>query len=451
MGILIQLLILLICIFLGARMSGIGLGVMGMIGLLLFLFIFRMQPADPPLEVMLIILSVVTAAAALQAAGGMDFLVNVAGKILRSRPGQITILGPLVTYFFTLFAGTAHISYSIMPIISEIAIKKRIRPERALSMSVTAAHMGITASPVSAASAALLTVLASSGVKLADILLVCIPSTIIGVLVGVLFVLKRGKELSEDPEFLEKMKDPAFAKSISDDQQEAEIKLKPGAIKSVVIFGLAVLSVVLLGSFPTLLPTFSEKADFVPGFAVNASGQVQMPSMIMMIMLAAAGLIILFANTTAAQVTKASLFGSAGQATIAVFGVVWMSSTFMNHNYEVIKDTLGNLVTSYPWLFAVALFVLSILLFSQAATTKALMPLGLALGMSPAYLVGIFPAVNGHFFIPGYPTLLTAIQFDRTGTTKIGKYVLNHSFMLPGIVTTIASVIAGLLLKSILL
>jgi anaerobic C4-dicarboxylate transporter DcuA len=449
--IFLQLAVLLICIFIGSRMSGIGLGVMGMIGLLILLFVFGMQPADPPLEVMLIILSVVTAAAALQAAGGMDWLVQIAGNLLRSHPGQITILGPLVTYFFTLFAGTAHISYSIMPIIAEVATKARVRPERALSMSVTAAHMGITASPVSAASAALLTVLVANGIKLADILMVCIPSTLIGVIVGILFVLKRGKELDKDPEFLEKMKDPAFAKNLESEQNDSTTVLKPGAIKSVIIFGLAVLSVVLLGSFPSLLPQFPKTDEFVRTFAVNASGQVQIPSMIMMIMLAAAGLIILFANTTAAQVTKASLFASAGQATIAVFGVVWMSGTFMDHNYALIKSTLGDLVTAYPWSFAFALFALSILLFSQAATTKALMPLGLSLGMAPAYLVGIFPAVNGHFFIPGYPTLLTAIQFDRTGTTKIGKYVLNHSFMLPGLVTTLSAVIAGLILQSILL
>ena len=449
--IFLELAVLLICIFIGSRMSGIGLGVMGMIGLLILLFVFGMQPADPPLEVMLIILSVVTAAAALQAAGGMDYLVNVAAKILRSHPGQITILGPLVTYFFTLFAGTAHISYSILPIIAEVATKARVRPERALSMSVTAAHMGITSSPVSAATAALLTVLVSSGIKLADILLICIPASLIGIFVGILFVLKRGKELDEDPEFLEKMKDPVFAESINGNQQDTAIALKPGAIKSVVIFGLAVLAVVLLGSFPSIIPEFSTSEGFTPNFAVNASGQVQIPSMIIMLMLAAAGFIILFANTTAAEVTKASLFASAGQATIAVFGVVWMSGTFMEYNYVIIKNTLGELVTAYPWSFAIALFVLSILLFSQAATTKALMPLGLSLGIAPAFLIGIFPAVNGHFFIPGYPTLLTAIQFDRTGTTKIGKYVLNHSFMLPGIVTTVATVIAGLILQSILL
>jgi anaerobic C4-dicarboxylate transporter DcuA len=448
--IFIQLAILLICIFIGARMSGIGLGVMGMIGLLIFLFVFGIQPSDPPLEVMLIIMSVVTAAAALQAAGGMDWLVNVAGKILRKHPGQITLLGPLVTYFFTFFAGTAHISYSILPIVAEVAIKARIRPERALSMSVIASHMGITASPVSAATAAILTVLVSSGIKLADILMVCIPATLIGVMAGILFVYKRGKELNEDPEFLEKMKDPVFAKNLENENQ-ASVAVKPGAVKSLIIFGLAVLGVVLLGSFPGLLPSFSGISGFKPNFAVNAAGQVQMASMIMMIMLAATGLIILFANTKASQVTKASLFASAGQATIAVFGVVWMSSSFMDHNFVVIKDTLGEMVNKFPWLFALALFVLSMLLFSQAATTKALMPLGLILGLSPAFLLGIFPAVNGHFFIPGYPTLLTAIQFDRTGTTRIGKYVLNHSFMLPGIITTVVSVIAGILLQFIIL
>lgn len=431
-------------------MSGIGLGVMGMIGLLIQIFVFGMQPADPPLEVMLIILSVVTSAAALQAAGGMDYLVGIAGELLRKHPGQITILGPLVTYLFTLFAGTAHISYSIMPIIAEVSTKARIRPERALSMSVTAAHMGITASPVSAASAALLTVLAVKGVGLSDILMVCIPSTLIGVIVGVLFVMKHGKDLDKDPEFLEKMKDPAFAAAITGDGGKSEVVQKKGAVKSVLFFGLGVAAVVAMGSFPQILPDFSGAENFTPGFTVGPSGKVQMPSMIMIVMLAVVALIIMFANTKASDVTKASLFSSGGQATISVFGVVWMSGTFMNHNFALIESTLGSIVSSYPWLFALALFALSILLFSQAATAKALMPLGLALGLSPAYLIAIFPSVNGHFFIPGYPTLLTAIQFDRTGTTRIGKYVLNHSFMLPGIITAAAAVIAGLLITSLI-
>ncbi|RIW15003.1 anaerobic C4-dicarboxylate transporter [Algoriphagus lacus] len=446
-----QLAVVLICIFIGARMSGIGLGVMGMIGLLIMIFVFDLIPSDPPLEVMLIIMSVVTAAAALQAAGGMDYLVQVAGKILRSNPKQITFLGPLITYAFVLFAGTAHISYSIMPIIAEVAIKNRIRPERAMSMSVIGAYMAITASPVSAAAAAMLTVLGASGVKLFDILMIAIPATLIGMFVGILFVWKRGKELSEDPEFLERMKDPAFVKNLEGKDLNTVATIPPGAVKSVIIFSLAVMSVVIFGSFPQLLPEFGNKADFHPGFAVNEAGHLLMPSMIMILMLAATGLIILFADTTAGKVTKASLFSSAGQATIAVFGVVWMSSTFMDNNFAVIQQTLGDLVASYPWSFAIALFLLSMLLYSQASTAKALMPLGLSLGLPPAYLIGIFPACNGHFFIPGYPTLLMAIEFDRTGTTRIGKYVLNHSFMLPGLITTTVSILAGLLLQSILL
>lgn len=449
--IFIQLAIILVCIFVGARMSGIGLGVMGMIGMLILLFVFGMQPSDPPLEVMLIILSVVTAAAALQAAGGMDYLVEIAGKILRKNPRQITFLGPLTTYFFVLFAGTAHISYSIMPIIAEVAIKNKIRPERPMSMSVAASHVAITASPVSAAVAALLTVLGPSGMKLGDILMICIPSTLIGVFVGILFVWKRGKELDKDPEYLERLKDPEFVKNLEGATATTATTIEPGALKSVIIFGIAVALVVLLGSFPELLPEFGDKEGFRPGFSVDESGHIMMPSMIMIIMLAATGLIILFANTTAAKVTKASLFMSAGQATISVFGVVWMSSTFMDNNFEAIQNTLGSLVESYPWSFAIALFTLSILLYSQASTTKALMPLGLSLGLPPAYLIAIFPSVNGHFFIPGYPTLLTAIQFDRTGTTRIGKYVLNHSFMLPGLVTVISSVLAGLLLYTLIL
>ncbi|MDX5340162.1 MAG: anaerobic C4-dicarboxylate transporter [Cyclobacteriaceae bacterium] len=448
--IFVQLAVVLVCIFIGARMSGIGLGVMGMIGLLVLIFAFDLIPSDPPLEVMLIILSVVTAAAALQAAGGMDYLVEQAGKILRNNPRQITILGPLITYAFVLFAGTAHISYSIMPIIAEVAIQNRIRPERAMSMSVIGAYMAITASPVSAAAAAMLTVLGASGIKLFDILMVAIPATLIGVFTGILFVWKRGKELSEDPEFLEKMKDPAFVKNLEGKEVTPGIAFPPGAKKSVLIFSIAVMAVVIFGSFPQLLPDFGNAEDFHPGFAVNEAGHLLMPSMIMILMLSATGLIILFTKIPAGKVTKASLFSSAGQATIAVFGVVWMSSTFMDNNFELIQQTLGDLVSTYPFTFAVALFILSMLLYSQASTAKALMPLGLSLGLPPAYLIGIFPAVNGHFFIPGYPTLLMAIEFDRTGTTRIGKYVVNHSFMLPGLITTTVSIVAGLILQSIL-
>lgn len=428
-------------------MKGIGLGVMGMVALAVYIFIFRMRPADPPIDVMLIILAVVTTAATLQAAGGMDYLVRLAEKILRSKPSMIVLLGPLVTYFFTLFAGTAHITYSLLPIIAEVSTKKKIRPERALSIAVISSHLAITASPISAATAALLTIL-SGKIELLDILRICIPATIIGTLAGVVVCWKKGKELEKDPVFLEKMKDPEFAASIAADVQENKAPLLPGAKASVLIFGLAVLLIVLVGAFPGMLPSFGEGKS---NMAVDATGHIKMAAVIELVMLAAAAAIMLFCRTTAAAVAKASLFNSGAQAVVSIFGVVWMSATFMQTNTGVIESTLGNMVRAAPWTFAIALFILSALLFSQAATTKALMPLGLSLGILPAHLVAMFPAVNGDFFLPGYPTLLAAINFDRTGSTQIGKYLVNHSFMIPGIVSVAVSVAAGFFLAGILL
>lgn len=428
-------------------MKGIGLGVMGMVALAVYIFIFRMRPADPPIDVMLIILAVVTTAATLQAAGGMDYLVRLAEKILRSKPSLIVLLGPLVTYFFTLFAGTAHITYSLLPIIAEVSTKKKIRPERALSISVISSHLAITASPISAATAALLTIL-SGKIALLDILRVCIPATILGTLAGVVVCWKKGKELEKDPVFLEKMKDPEFAASIATDVQESKTPLLPGARLSVLIFGLAVLLIVLVGAFPNMLPSFGEGKS---NMAVDATGHIKMAAVIELVMLAAAAAIMLLCRTTAAAVAKASLFNSGAQAVVSIFGVVWMSATFMQTNTGIIESTLGNMVRAAPWTFAIALFILSILLFSQAATTKALMPLGLSLGILPAHMVAMFPAVNGDFVLPGYPTLLAAINFDRTGSTHIGKYLVNHSFMIPGIVSVAVSVAAGFFLAGILL
>ncbi|RAJ01613.1 anaerobic C4-dicarboxylate transporter DcuA [Chitinophaga skermanii] len=443
----IQFAVLLAAILVGARMKGIGLGVMGMVGLAVYLFLFRLRPADPPIDVMLIILAVVTTAATMQAAGGMEYMVRLAGKILRSKPSMIVLLGPLTTYMFTLFAGTAHITYSLLPIIAEVSTKKRIRPERALSISVIASHLAITASPISAATAAILTIL-SGKVELIGIMMVCIPATIIGILAGVLAVWKKGKDLDKDPEFLERMKDPEFARNLEESMQHESEPLLPGAKTSVLIFGIAVLLIVLVGAFPNMLPSFGTGME---NMAVDAKGNIKMSAVIELVMLAASAMIIILCKTTTTAVAKASLFVSGAQAVVSIFGVVWMSATFMQANLNTIQGALGNMVSAAPWTFAIALFLLSILLFSQAATTKALMPLGLALGITPGHLVAMFPSVNGDFFLPGYPTLLAAIQFDRTGSTHIGKFLINHSFMIPGIVAVTVSVIAGFLLAGIFL
>lgn len=439
----LQLAVLIAMILIGSRLKGIGLGLMGILGMFIFVQIFRMRPTAPPGDVMLIIISIVTTAAALQAAGGLDYLVYLAEKIIRKNPKQITFISPIAVFVLCLFAGTAHIVYSLLPVISEVATKTRIRPERPLSISVIASHLALTGSPMSAATAAMAAVLAFPGASL-EIMKVCIPACFIGVMVGALSVWKMGKDLDKDPEFLAKMKNPEFAKSVESESASAIKEIKPQAKIAVFIFGIAIIMVLIGGAFPQLVPNM---APGVENFSISADGSLKMVTIIEIVTLSAAALIMLITKTSPAQIVKASLFNSMASAMISVFGVVWMSSTFMAHNEATIKDALSGLTTNYPWSFAIAIFIMGMLMFSQAATTKAMMPLGLTLGLPVATLVAIFPATNSVFVLPGYPTLLAAINVDRTGTTKIGKYVIDHSFMRPGLIAIIVSVIVGFLLS----
>jgi anaerobic C4-dicarboxylate transporter DcuA len=443
----VQLIILLSAILIGARMKGIGLGVMGMLGLLLFILFFHMRPTEPPLDVMLIILAIVTTAATLQAAGGLDYLVGVAEKIIRSHPSQIIFIGPFVVYFLALFAGTSHIVYSVLPIIAEVSAKKRIRPERPLSISVVASHIALTGSPMSAATAAFAAILAYPTAAV-DIMKIGIPSCIIGVLAGAISVLKMGKELGSDPEFLEKMKDPAFAASIDSITTKEKKHVKPNAKIAVIIFGCTILLIVLAGAFPSLLPVVGKGTA---NLSVNANGTLTMGTVIEIVTLSGAAAMMLLTKTTPADVVKASLFNSMASAIVSVFGVVWMSSTFINHNQTILHDVLGDIAHIYPWTFAIAIFLMGVFMFSQAATTRTMMPLGIALGIAHPSLIAMFPAVNSDFVLPGYPTLLAAINFDRTGTTKIGRFVVNHSFMRPGLVAISVAIATGFLLAKILL
>lgn len=444
-----QLGILLIMILIGSQMKGIGLGIMGMIGLLIFVLVFKMTPADPPVAVLLIILAIVTTAATLQAAGGLDYLVSIAERIIRKNPSQITFIAPFVTYFLCLFAGTAHIVYSLLPIIAEVSAKRRIRPERPLSVSVIASHLAITGSPMSAASASLAGMLAYSSASI-DIMKVCIPAALCGILASVLAVRKKGVELDKDPIFLEKMKDPEFAHSM-DPSRIGNVNHQyvpaPGAKIAVAIFGLAILLVIFFGAFPAFVPYVGGG----PSFSVSENGTINLTSLIILITLSASGCIMLVTKTPAAKVAKMTLFTSMASAVVSVLGVVWMSATFMLANEEIIEHTFKDVVMEHPWTFAIALFFMGALTFSQAATTRAIMPMGLALGVSSPHLLAMFPAVNGDFFLPGYPTLVAAIDFDRTGSTKIGKFVVNHSFMLPGLVAIAVTIFVGFILSGFLL
>ena len=432
---LLQLLIVLIAIIIGARLGGIGLGVMGGIGLAFLIFVFGLQPTASPIDVMLMIVAVISAASCMQAAGGLDYMVKLAEKVLRKNPSHVTILSPIVTYLFTFIAGTGHVAYSVLPVIAEVARETKIRPERPLGIAVIASQQAITASPISAATVALLGLL--PGVTLFDIMVITVPATLVGVLVGAFCSMKVGKELLDDPEYQRRVKEGLIG---DDSVKTADVANANKAKWSVIIFLMATLLIVLFGSISELRPTF-----MVEGKAV----MMDMPAIIEILMLSAAALILLFLRIDGIEAVKGSVFPAGMQAVIAIFGIAWMGDTFIKGNIEQLTGSIESIVQSMPWLFGLALFVMSILLYSQAATVRAIVPLGLALGISPYLLIAMFPAVNGYFFIPNYPTVVAAINFDRTGTTGIGKYVLNHSFMMPGLVATGVAITTGMLLVSV--
>lgn len=382
---------------------------------------------------MLMIVAVIAAAGCMQAAGGLDLMVKWAEKILRRHPQRITLLSPLVTYLFTFFAGTGHVAYSVLPVIAEVARETGIRPERPMGITVIASQQAITASPISAATVALLSMLAGYDITLFDILKISIPCTLVGVLVGALYSMRVGKELKDDPVYQARLKSGELSGA---NYCTAEVANPGKALTSVLLFLGATVGIVLFGSIDSLRPSFQTSEGVVV---------MQMAHIIEVLMLSVAALILLLTGTSGMKAAKSSVFNAGMQAVVAIFGIAWMGDTFISGNIAVIKENIFGLVTDMPWLFGIALFVMSILLFSQAATIRALLPLGMALGISPYMLIALFPAVNGYFFIPNYPTVVAAINFDTTGTTRIGKYVLNHSFMMPGLISTIVAVGLGIL------
>ena len=425
-----QLLFVLAAIVVGARLGGIGLGVMGGIGMSVLVFLFGLEPTSPPIDVMLMIAAVIAAAAAMQAAGGLDYLVLLAEKLLRKNPSHVTFLSPLVTYAFTFVAGTGHVAYSVLPVIAEVARDTKIRPERPLGIAVIASQQAITASPISAATVAVLGLISGAGLSLFDILKVSIPATLCGVLVAAFFSRKVGKELIDDPEYQRRVKE-GMIKENEHTFNKVETPLR--AKLSVILFLAATFLIVLFGSIPGMRPAF----DGTP---------VGMPAVIEILMLSTAAIIMLCCRIDGISPTRGSVFIAGMQAVIAIFGIAWMGDTFINGNMAQLTGSIRGMVQQMPWLFCLALFIMSILLYSQAATVRAVMPLGVALGLSPYLLIALYPAVNGYFFIPNYPTIVAAINFDRTGTTHIGKYVLNHSFMMPGLVASAVAICVGLLL-----
>ena len=439
---ILEFLVLIGALLMGTRVGGVGLGLWGAMGLLVLVVGFSVPPGAIPGEVLIIVLTVIMAASAMEVAGGVDFLVRVAERIIRKNPKQVTIVAPLVAYAFTFASGTGHIIYPLLPVIYEVAHESGIRPERPMAIATIASQQAITASPVSAATAAMIGLLAVHHVGLGQIMLICVPSTLLAVVLAAFVQLKVGKELKDDPQYQERLRSGELAPpgSRGKGADGSPAALKRGAKTSAFIFFGGVALVVLAGIFPGLRT--------VPGKAVEPV-VVSMPIAIAIVMMAVAALILAVTGAPASEVPKCKTCQSGVTAIIGILGLAWLGDTFINANQDTIIGALTNMAKAAPWTFAIGLFIASMLLYSQAATARALMPLGLSLQIPALSLVGMFPAVNGYFFIPNYGTLIAAMQFDRSGTTRIGRYLLNHSFMLPGLIATVGGVGFGLLIAKL--
>lgn len=436
----IELALVLACILIGSRVGGIGLGTVAALGLAVLVFVFGLPPASPPGAVLGMILAVVTAAATMEACGGMDYLVSVAERLLRKKPGAITFVAPAVAYVFTFMAGTGHVAYALLPVIAEVSRKAGVRPERPMSISVIASQQAITASPISAATVALLGILSGSHVELGTIMLISVPATFLGCMIGALSVAWRGPELADDAAY------QALLKSGRLEAAAATRTLSPAEMTrargSVLVFLAAAVGVVVLGLFPQLRPTWEVEGK-------DLSESLSMQSAIMILMVAAAGLNMLVFKADADKAVRGGLMRAGVVAVVAILGIAWLGTCFFEGNRAVILGSISSTIESAPWIFSVGLFVLSILLYSQAATVTALMPAGVALGLSAPHLIAMFPAVNGYFFLPTYGTVVAAINFDRSGTTRTGSWLLNHSFMRPGLIATAAAIAIGFAIASV--
>lgn len=421
----------------GGRFSGIGLGVAGGFGLAVLTLGFGLPVGELPTSVVFIILTVITCVSLLQGAGGLDYMISLAEKILRKKPSAITFLGPMVSYLFTVICGTSYVAFSVYPVIAEIAINAKVRPERAMSMSVIASNMAVCASPTSAIMAAMIAFTASLGVTPLKILAVAIPACLIGILIGCLFVYKRGAELADDPEFKRRVATGQF-------QENYELKRNTNlatksAKLSVAIFITAIIIIILATSHPELLPHIGQGGK-----------AISVPTLLQIMMLATGAIIMVACKIPRDKLDSGSVFKAGLVGAVGILGISWMTDTFFATHLKFITEVFSQTLITYPMLFGAMLFVTSMVLYSPAATAVTLMPIGISLGLSPEILIGLMPATCAVFIIPG-GAQISCVAFDRTGTTQIGKYGFNHSYLIPGMVSIIASTILSMVLAYIII
>ena len=432
----VQLVVLLAFVFIGARIGGIAIGLAGGAGVVVLgLLGLDVHPATQvPWTVLGIIMCVIAAIAAMQAAGGLDYLVWLTERILRSRPRNITFLAPLVTWLMTIFAGTGQVAFSTLPVIAEVAKDSGVRPSRPLSIAVVASQMAIVASPISAAVVFMADVVAPLGVSFAGLLALTIISTFLGCLAGALVATRLGPELDDDPVYQERLAKGLVSRR--EHPPERVIAPRPEAVRSVVIFGAALLVAV----------AYAILADTVltdPAIDLNGA--------IMGVMLLAGLLIVALCRVDPSDVLGQATFRSGMSAAVCIVGVAWLGKVFIDGHTDTIVNLGGDLIAEHPWTLALVLLVASALLYSQGATTTALMPVAAQMGVAASTMVAAFPAVTGLFLLPTYTTVVAAIELDDTGTTRIGRYLFNHSFMVPGLVSVGVSLLVGFGLAPVIL
>ncbi len=447
-SIVLQFLVILFCLLVGAHYGGFALGLIGGVGVLIFTFVFHLQPGKPPIDVLLTIMTVLGCASVLQTAGGLNVMMRFAERILRRHPQQITLLAPLTTWSLTVMCGTGHVVYTMFPIIYDIAIKKGIRPERPMAVASIASQIGICASPVSVAVVSMVAILGKSkgidghAISLIEMLSVGMPATLCGVIVAALWSMRRGKDLDKDPEFQAKIQDPEQKAYIYGESSTLLDKVFPKeAYWATWIFFVAIGAVVLLGAFPELRPLLGE---------VGKAKPLSMNLAIQMMMLSSGALILMFCKVRPQEIPNGTVFKAGMVAVISIFGVAWMADTVFEANFELLKNSLAGVVATQPWTYAIVLFIVSKLVNSQAAAIAAIAPIGVSLGVDPRIMVAFLPAAYGYFILPTYASDLACIGFDRSGTTRIGKFVINHSFIIPGLIGVGTGCLVGWLIVEVL-
>ena len=475
---ILQLLIVLGALWVGSRYGSLALGAISGIGLAILVFGFGLKPGSPPTDVIYIIIAAVTCAGIMQASGGMNWLIQIAERMLRRHPDRITFLAPLCTFFLTVLVGTGHVVYTLMPIICDIALKKGIRPERPCGVASIASQVGITCSPIAAAVVAFVSISNLNGfdITIPSVLMVSIPACLCGLMAAAAASYHRGLDLDKDPEFQAKLKDPETYKYIyGSNATTLDQEIPRSAKNAVFIFLGALLVIVIFAIFPNLLPNYGQimaikgagdlsitdgavisaqdlarAGVVVKGFTEEGIVDLKMNVVIQIVMITAAALMIIFCKAQPKKAVSGPVWQSGMVAVVAIYGIAWMADTYFSNYMFEIQTALEGIVAQYPWSIAIVFFLVSVLINSQGAVVVAMLPLAYKLGIPGPVLLGVFPSVYGYFFIPNYPSDIATVNFDRSGTTVIGKYLLNHSFMMPGLISVSVSTLVAYILSMII-